>query len=108
MLVSLDHSQGQALDVTAGLALLVDPAGVPLGTVPPARVSVLVSPARKHLACSGIQPRQPTCHTAALGSWKTLHNRRICAAADLPKHDGTAAPSGGYGCQALDQSDYRM
>jgi hypothetical protein len=31
-------------------------------------------------------------HTAAFGSWKTLHNCRICAAADLPNHDGTAAP----------------
>jgi glyoxylase-like metal-dependent hydrolase (beta-lactamase superfamily II) len=28
----------------------------------------------------------------ALGSWKTLPNCRICAAADLPDHDGTAVP----------------
>lgn len=58
MLVSPDHSQGEALDVAAGLAVLVDPAGVPLGTVQPGRVSVLVSPASKHLACPWIQPTQ--------------------------------------------------
>ena len=40
MLASLNHSQGQALDVAAGLTLLVDPAGVPLGTVSPAGVSI--------------------------------------------------------------------
>jgi hypothetical protein len=84
MLVSPDHSQGEVLDVAAGLAVLVDPAGLPLGTVQPGRVSVLVSPASKHLACPWIQPTQPTWHTAALGRWKTLHNCRICAAADLP------------------------
>ena len=27
---------------------------------------------------------------AATGSWKTLHNCRICAAADLPNHERTA------------------
>lgn len=110
MLVSLDHSQGQALDVAAGLALLVDPAGVRLGTVSPARVSIPGLTREEASACPRIRPRQPTCHTAALRSWKTLHNRRICAAADLPKHDATAAPNGGYlrsgcGLGPITQSD---
>jgi hypothetical protein len=68
VLVSLNHCPDEALDMAAGLAVLVDPAGVSPGYRAAKEVSVLVSAGRKHLACPRIQPRQ--AHLAHGGPWK--------------------------------------
>jgi signal transduction histidine kinase len=67
-------------------------------------LSIVRAIATAHAATITAQPRpggwpstspSPPAPLQPRGSRQTLHNCRICAAADLPNHDGTAAPNGG-------------
>jgi hypothetical protein len=94
MLVSLDLPQGEALEWLCGWRSSSIRLRTPWRRT--AREGVGPGLTREEASCPSPDPAASAhWHTAAVGSWKTLHNCRICAAADLPNHDGTAAPNGG-------------